>query len=262
MTERSIAEKKKLYYDLLGQMGNALCDFNMLAPNDRILVAVSGGKDSMTLLRLLLDRKKMTPFPYEVTAIHVQAILEEGRRTDIESLKEILKKWEVPFEIIPLEVRLRIGLEKDKQNCFWCSWNRRKIFFEAAKRLKCTKLALGHHRDDLIETTLLNLFYQGRFATMLPIQPYFKGEFHMIRPLCYIEEKDILQFVADQDLACQVCDCPLTVTSQRTQVENLLNSLSKENEAVRSNIFAAAMRFLKDPSSQNSGERSFNGLDT
>jgi len=205
-------------------------------------VAVSGGKDSLTLLRLLLDRRAQTPFPYEVVAVHVDSNYQCGATIEGETLGSLLKRWEVPLEIVPIKIEMTFNPEKMGSSCFWCSWNRRKVFFETAKRLGCTKVALGHHKDDLVQTALMNLFYQGRFTTMLPSQVYFEGEFQMIRPLCYSDEADILQFALDSDFPKQACTCPVGQASHRAKMKNLLKTLAMENDSVKSNIFQAVLR--------------------
>ncbi len=248
--ESSTAEKKKLYSKLSSQMGEAVCDFKMLAPDDRVLVAVSGGKDSLTLLKLLSDRKRLTPFHYDLIAIHVDMNVGCGISESSAVLKNFLDQWQIPLEVMPLEVEMKFDPEKMGSSCFWCSWNRRKVFFEAAKRLGCTKVALGHHKDDLVETTLMNLFYQGNFTTMLPRQSYFKGEFEMIRPLSYIEEKDIIQFAIDLGFPDQTCRCPVGQASHRQKIKNLLKSLSKENNSIKSNIAQATLRKLRAVNSE------------
>lgn len=244
MIEKSIAQQKKLYHKLITLTGQAICDFEMLHPNDKILAAVSGGKDSLTMLKLLLDRKRSTPFAYEVIAVHVDSSFQRNKKRN-ELLKELFTKWDVPYEIIPMELELEENSDKPGSSCFWCSWNRRKVLFEAAARLKCSKIALAHHKDDLIETTLMNLFYSGKFSTMLPNQDYFKGEFKMIRPLCYIEERDTRQFAEDAGLSIETCDCPIGEDSHRKKTKDLLAELSKENQSVKANIFEAVMRTIR-----------------
>jgi tRNA 2-thiocytidine biosynthesis protein TtcA len=235
----SIPDQKRLHHKLMDLTGKALCDFQMLEPNDRVLVAVSGGKDSLALLRLLLDRRRATPFPYEVRAIFVDSNFQCGAITEGLTLQELMDKWEVPLEIAPMEIEMKFDQKKMGASCFWCSWNRRKFFFEAADRLGCTKVALGHHKDDLVETGLMNLFFQGRFEGMLPSQSFFEGKFKMIRPLCYIEEDLIRQFAVNKAFPKQSCTCPVGAQSERRKMKLLLQSLERGNNNIKSNIFKA-----------------------
>ncbi|MCK9604444.1 MAG: tRNA 2-thiocytidine(32) synthetase TtcA, partial [Candidatus Omnitrophica bacterium] len=149
-------------YYISKRMGKAIMDYKMLADGDKIAVAVSGGKDSLTLLRLLRDRKAFVPIKYDLVALHIDM----GYPKSIsKKLEKYFKKLKVEYRIIKSDVLKKT--EKSKINCFWCSWNRRKELFISANKLGCTKIALGHHMDDIIETVLLNLFFQGEISGMV-----------------------------------------------------------------------------------------------
>ena len=167
------------------RIGRAIQDYNMIEEGDRILVGVSGGKDSYALLKLLNERKRWAPVSYELIAIHVEAF---GGCVGKSIKKSLIKSFE-DIKIPYVFETVKLGRRKEDKNCFWCSWNRRKALFLAADRLKCNKVALGHHADDIIETLLLNLFYQGEFAGMNPRQELFGGKLVIIRSLCHVEEQ-------------------------------------------------------------------------
>ena len=178
-------EKKKDYYEkrIAKLAGKAINDYTMIREKDRVLVAVSGGKDSLSLLHILSIRKKWLPIDYNLQAIHVKMnspCLSESNIQTIQNLCEELK--------VKLHIREAFVPETEKSKCFFCSWNRRKSFFRACEELDCNILALGHHKDDIIETLLLNLFYHGEISTMPPKLDFFKGALTLVRPLSYIEE--------------------------------------------------------------------------
>ena len=118
--------------------------------------------------------------------------------------------------------------------------------FETALRLGCTKLAFGHHMDDIIETTLLNLFFQGEFSSMNPKQELFKGKITLIRPLAYVEEKAILKFSKELDFPHHKCACPNAITSKRAKIKNIIKDLAKTCPDIRKNIFRSVKRIKKE----------------
>ena len=170
------------------RVGRAIIDYNMIDAGDKLLVAVSGGKDSLTLLKVLQDRQKFVPIKYDIIACHVDM----GYPRSISGLvTRYLKKQGVKYHIEKRPLPAQKNVRKSqiaKINCFWCSWNRRKALFEVAAKLGCNKVCLGHHLDDIVETILLNLFFQGEISAMNPKQELFKGKITIIRPLCYTEE--------------------------------------------------------------------------
>jgi len=223
------------------RVGRAIMDYKMLSQGDKIAVAVSGGKDSLTLLRVLSDRRKFVPIKYEILAIHIDL---GYPRSCARALERHFKKIGVDYHIEKVDV-----LKKTKRkdiNCFWCSWNRRKALFEAANRFGCTKVALGHHKDDIVETILLNLFFQGEISAMAPWQELFKGKIILIRPLAYVEEHMIKRFAKEEKLPHTTCACPNSITSNRTRMAGIIAELKKVCPEVKTNIFKSVKRIKED----------------
>jgi len=228
-------------YYISKRMGRAIIDYKMLSEGDRIAVAVSGGKDSLTLLRILNDRRKFVPIKYDVLAVHIDM---GYPRSCAKKLEKHFKKIGVKYHIEKVDV-LKKTRKKDI-NCFWCSWNRRKALFEASDRLGCTKVALGHHKDDIIETILLNLFFQGEISAMAPKQELFKGKIVIIRPLAYVEERLIKRFAKEEKIPHETCVCPRSITSNRAKMGAIINQLKKACPDVKTNIFRSIQRIKKD----------------
>lgn len=216
-------------------------DYNMLSDGDKIVVAVSGGKDSLTLLQVLNDRRKFVPIKYELLAVHIDL------GYPCQHPKLLAKHFEklgIPYHIEKVDI-LKGKTRKDI-SCFWCSWNRRKALFQVASRFGCSKVALGHHKDDIIETTLLNLFFQGEISTMLPRQELFKGKIVIIRPLAYVEEEMIRRFAKEASFLHEKCACPNSLTSNRTKITDIIAGLEKTCPGVKANIFRSVQRIKKD----------------
>lgn len=228
-------------YYISKSMGKAIMDYEMIAEGDKILVAVSGGKDSLTLLRVLNDRKKFVPIKYDLLAAHVDMGY-PCQHPKI--LAEYFKKMGIAYHIEKIDILK--GKSRKDISCFWCSWNRRKALFETAARLGCTKVALGHHMDDIVETVLLNLFFQGEISAMCPKQELFKGQITIIRPLAYVEEELIRKFAKNLDFPHHKCACPNSVTSKRTKVENIIKDLEKISPDIKKNIFRSIKRIKQD----------------
>jgi tRNA 2-thiocytidine biosynthesis protein TtcA len=228
-------------YYISKRIGRAIMDYKMLSEGDKVAVAVSGGEDSMTLLRILLERKKFVPIKYDVIAIHIDS----GYPKSIsKKLKEYFQKIGVEYHIEKID-----ALKKTKKkdiNCFWCSWNKRKALFEASERLKCTKIALGHHKDDIAQTILLNLFFQGEISAMSPKQELFKGKITLIRPLAYVEEFMIKRFAREEKIPHDTCACPNSITSNRVLMGQIIAKLEKVCPEVKTNIFRSLKRIKKE----------------
>ena len=224
-------------YYISKRMGKAIQDYGMITSGDKILVAVSGGKDSLTMLRVLNDRKAFVPIKYDLLAVHVDMGY-PCQHPKI--LAEYFKKMNIDYHIEKIDILK--GKSREDISCFWCSWNRRKALFETAVRLGCTKVALGHHMDDIVETVLLNLFFRGEISTMCPKQELFKGKITIIRPLAYVQEDLIRKFAKKLDFPHHKCACPNSVTSKRTKIENIIKDLEKISPDIKKNIFRSVKR--------------------
>ena len=177
-------ETNGLSHFITKKVGKAIWDYRMIKDGDRILVAVSGGKDSLSMLRILKERTKFVPINYELIACHVDMGFEWVK-------KDLLVDYFEQEGVRHVAAEPNRGWRKEGEpfGCFWCSWNRRKALFAMAKKLGCSKIALGHHMDDITETLLLNLMFNGEICTMRPYQEMFRGRLALIRPLAYVEEK-------------------------------------------------------------------------
>ncbi len=223
------------------RVGRAIMDYKMLDDGDKVAVAVSGGKDSLALLKILQDRKKFVPIKYDLLALHVDL---GYPRSFSRQLEKYFKKQKVKYHIVKSD-DLK-NTPKKNINCFWCSWNRRKNLFLAANKLGYNKIALGHHKDDIVETILLNLFFQGEISSMKPKQELFKGKIILIRPMAYVEESMIKKFALKEKLPHDSCICPHSVTSHRAKMGKIIKELERSCPEVKTNIFKSLQRIKKD----------------
>lgn len=226
------------------KIGHAINDYKLIENGDKILFAVSGGKDSLTMLKLLKERQQWAPVKYDIYAVNIETDFSCGSCTPKDVLSRIFSEWAVPYEF----ANIKVLDENKKTNCFWCSWNRRKCLFEIADRLGCAKIALGHHKDDIIETTLLNILFQGSISTMNPKQELFKGQKTIIRPLCYVDEDLIIQFAKEQDFPGKLCLCPFGENSKRKYMKKLISDIQKKvpGTNIKTNIFKSIARVKED----------------
>lgn len=226
------------------KIGKAIGDYGLIEDGDKILVAVSGGKDSLTLLTLLKEIQRWAPVKFELFAAHIMTDFRCGGCAHENSLSGIFKEMSVEYVFRDIKVLD----EEGKTTCFWCSWNRRKALFEIAAELGCNKVALGHHKDDIVETVLMNLLYKGEISTMNPCQEMFDGKIVIIRPLCYVEEKTIKKFAKESKFPEQLCKCPFGKDSKRRYVKKFIRETEKSTPRlnVKTNIFKSIARIKED----------------
>jgi tRNA 2-thiocytidine biosynthesis protein TtcA len=230
--------------EIRGLMGKAIHRYGLIQDGDRIIVGVSGGKDSLTLLHLLQERRKRVPIDYELVPVHIDLGFDSERA---EILKNFFEAQGLPYHIEFTDIGKRANSPENRENpCFLCSWERRKRIFHLAHRLQCNKIALGHHKDDIIETLLLNIFYSAEISTMLPVQTLFKGKITLIRPLALIEEKKIERFAREMGLPFGPSGCPSSGKTKRKEVKELIEALERKNRKVKGNIFRSLSNIKLD----------------
>ena len=245
----------KLHAKLTKRFHKACADYGLIADGDHILVGLSGGKDSLALVEFLGKRAQVYVPRFKVTAVHVR-VKERDYHSDLSYLEDFCARVRVPFIVRDTEIgdeaMRREGDEakgketKEKHPCFLCSWYRRKALFDVAQELGCNKIALGHHKDDLVETLLMNLIFQGSVATIPPLLQMEKMPIQMIRPLCLIEEKDIQHYAELCGYEKQVKLCPLEKVSNRAEIKQLLSQLEALNPNVRDSIWGAMENIKSD----------------
>lgn len=223
------------------KVGKAIADYKMIKDGDKILVAVSGGKDSMTLLKILSERRSFVPIRYEILAVHVDM---GYRCVNKEVLKKFLGDNGYPFFFKKVDVLK--GKSRRDITCFWCSWTRRKALFEAAREHGCNKIALGHHKDDIVQTILMNLLFEGQISAMSPNQEMFGGKLAIIRPLAYVDEKDTEALARQNKFPVPHCACPNADTTKRSVVAKFIKEIEKVTPGVKTNVFRSLQRIKKD----------------
>lgn len=225
-------------------MGKAVHTREMIADGDHILVAVSGGKDSMSLLWLLRERIKRVNIDYRITAVHV----DPGFGADSAGqLKAFFGEQGFEHHVIKSDIGPKAHGPENRENpCFLCSRLRRKMLFDLAAEIGCNKLAFGHHKDDLIETFFLNVFYGASISTMLPVQKLFGGRLTVIRPLYLLNESTIRKFSAAMDWPEINLGCPTAGSSKRETIKEMLWSFYRSNRKIKGNIFHALQNVNPD----------------
>lgn len=226
-----------LFFFTSKKVGKAVWDYGMIKDRDRILVAVSGGKDSLCMLKILKERIKFVPHKYELIACFVDMGFDWINK---EVLIEYFRKESVDFTIAPAPSNWKGKTENF--DCFWCSWNRRKALFDTAQRIGCSKIALGHHMDDIVETMLLNLFFNGEISTMRPYQEMFEGTLAIIRPLAYVEERQLEKLSSVLGLPVVKSMCPNKDISRRKKIKEIIREMELINPEVKKNIFRSLRR--------------------
>jgi tRNA 2-thiocytidine biosynthesis protein TtcA len=235
---------ERLERRLLRRVGEAIADFGLVEDGDRILVAVSGGKDSATLLHLLLRLRERAPVRFDLVAVN----LDQGQPGyPAHVVEDHLRAVGVPYRMIRRDTYsvVRRLVPEGKTTCPVCSRLRRGVLYGAAEELGCNKIALGHHRDDLVETLLLSALYSGALRSMPPRLRSADGRNVVIRPLCYAPEEEIAEFAAAMRFPVVPCDlCGSQPNLRRKRVKALLAELSAEHPAVKGNLLHALARVV------------------
>jgi len=223
-------------------VGKAIHSHNMIRDSEHVLVAVSGGKDSLALLWLLRERLKRIRISYEITAVHVDL----GFGVDTGSaMEEFFKTHGFQYKIVRTKIGPKAHGPENRENpCFLCSRLRKKVLFELADEMGISKIAVGHNKDDLIETFFINILYGASISTLVPVQEFFGGKIKIIRPLYLTDEALIRRYAVDMNWPTIDSGCPTAGSSKRQQVKDILSGLYQSNKKIKGNIFHA-MRNVK-----------------
>lgn len=242
--EISITKKRRFKEKIFSRFTKAIVEFDMIKPNDKIAVCISGGKDSMLMAKLFQELKRHDKFPFELVFLVMDPGYNEANRKKIEENAEITG---VPITIFETDIFNSV-FNVEKNPCYLCARMRRGYLYKTAKELGCNKIALGHHYDDVIETTLMSMLWGGQVQTMMPKlkSKNYEG-MELIRPLYYVREDDIIAWRDFNKLEFLRCACRFTEKleaengessdSKRLETKRLIKELKKSNPNIEANIF-------------------------
>ena len=225
--------KKTIWTNFL----KAVNEFGLVEDGDKIAIAISGGKDSLLLYKLFQQLKKDKRRNFEFRAVNLNPGF---KNEDLDNFKNNLEKLDIDCEIFDTNI-WKIANEKAKDYpCFLCAKMRRGILYNKVEEYDYNKLALGHHFDDVIETTLINIFYSGSVKTMTPIVDSTSGKLKVIRPLIYVQEKDIIKYTQKNGILAMNCGCTIEAgktSSKRKEVKDMLKDLEAKHPGIKKSVF-------------------------
>ncbi len=224
---------------LMGLVRRCIDDYQMIAPGDKIAVGVSGGKDSMVLLRLLAALREYYPAPFALTAITVDM----GFGMDFAPVEELCRSLDIPFHRVQTEIaKIIFDCRKEKNPCSMCSKMRRGALNQALLEQGFTKVALGHHYDDAVETFLMSLIFEGRLSCFQPVTYLDRTGVTQIRPLLYLTESMVRRFSEDEALPIVQNRCPADKNTKREEIKQLISQLRQTYPDIKDRVFGAMQR--------------------
>ncbi len=225
---------------VLSYVRRGVDDYEMINEGDKIAVGVSAGKDSLTLLCALAQLRIFYPKKFELCAITVDMGFEG---TDFSPIKKLCEELNVEYHIVPTQIsKVIFEVRKEKNPCSLCAKMRRGALYGYAAEIGFNKVALGHHFDDVVETFMLNLFFEGRLGCFQPVTFLSNTGITLIRPMIYMPEKDVRYFASKTELPVVKSSCPADGNTEREEMKQLLASLEKQNKGLRYRIFGAIQR--------------------
>lgn len=220
----------------------ALDDYEMIQPGDTIAIGISGGKDSLALLYSLAGLRRFYPNSFHLTAITVDLGYDSF---DTDNIAALCQTLDVPYHVITTQIRDIVWKEHAQENpCSLCAKLRKGALNDAAKALGCNKIAYGHHREDMLETMLLSLLFEGRFHTFSPVTHLDRTGLTVIRPLMYVSESEVIGFQHKYQLPVQHNPCPADGYTKRQYVKDLLSEINRDNPGVKDRMFTAILNGL------------------
>lgn len=221
----------------------AIDEFNLINENDKIAVGVSGGKDSLTVFLALNGLKRFYPKKFDIVPVSINTGFDN---VDYTGLKKFFDSYGYDLDVLDTDIKQVVFDEmKSESPCAICSKMRKGALIDHIKELGINKLCFGHHKDDLIETFLMSTLYSGESTTFLPKHYLDKNEVYIIRPMIYIDERDIIGFANKENLPVIKSNCPVDQKTKREFVKNLIRDLEKENKYVKDSLFSVCMNYIK-----------------
>ena len=238
-----LTEDEQVFKRVEEKVKRAIFDYGLIQTGDRVLIGLSGGKDSLALVELLGRRSKIFNPRFEVVVAHV-IMRNIPYHSDLDYLRQQVEAQGLPF--IVEETAFDPSTDRRKSPCFLCSWMRRKALFEIAKREGCGKLALGHHQDDILETLFMNMIHQGAFGTMPPRLRMDKFAMEIIRPLCLVTEQELRRVAAARGYRQQLKRCPYETASNRAEMKDLLARMEAISPDARHSLWSSMTHVQTD----------------
>ncbi len=223
----------------------AIDDYKMIDTGDKIAVGISGGKDSLTLLHALNGLKRFYPKSFDIVAITVDLGF---KNIDFDKIKAMTEEMNIPYHIVSTDIAQIIFEDRKETNpCSLCAKMRKGALNQLAKELGCNKIAYAHHKDDIIETMIMSLIYEGRIHTFSPKTYLDRMDLTVIRPMMYMHEADVIGFVHKAELPVLKSACPVDGLTKREYVKTLLKSINTETPGVKKRIFSAIQSSIIPP---------------
>lgn len=224
---------------VLSYVRKAVDDYQMIEDGDRIAVGISGGKDSLTLLYALHSLRRFYPKSFDIRAVTVDLGF---RNLNLDRIKALCRELDVEYTIVQTDIAQIVFQERREENpCSLCAKMRKGALNQAIREAGCNKVAYAHHKDDVVETMLMSLIYEGRFHTFSPVTYLDRMDLTVIRPLMYMEEADVIGFVRKYDVPVVKSPCPADGHTKREYVKQLLRRLNQENPGVKARMFTAIL---------------------
>lgn len=224
---------------LLSYVRRAVDDYHMISAGDKIAVGISGGKDSLTLLYALNDLRRFYPLRFEIHAVTVDLGFDN---LNLDKIRTLCSTMGVDYTVVKTDIAQVIFEERKEENpCSLCAKMRKGALNQAIKEAGCSKVAYAHHKDDVVETMLMSLIFEGRFHTFAPVTYLDRMDLTVIRPLMYMNEADVIGFVHKYDVPVVKSPCPADGHTKREYVKNLLRNLNLENPGVKERMFTAVV---------------------
>ena len=229
-------EEEKVFHRIEKRLCKGIAEYGLIEDGDKILVGLSGGKDSLALVELLSKRARIFKPRFSIVAAHI-VMKNIPYQSDLIYLRNHAESYGVPLVIY--ETEFDASTDTRKSPCFLCSWNRRKALFTVAKEYDCNKIALGHHMDDILVTLLMNMTFRGAFSAIPPRLSMNKFDMTIIRPMCLVHEADLVRLAQMRGYREQVKNCPYESQSHRSEMRGVLNKMDQMNPEARYSLWGS-----------------------